>query len=1218
MIIFNIANLNRALASLSLSTLLIFACAGAASAQTTSFTYQGRLTDGGSPANGTYEIQFTLWDATAGGTQQPQPAPVTITRVNVQVTAGAFTVQPPLDFGAAAFPGADRYLEISVRRAALDPFTTLSPRQQITSTPYAIRSLTAATADTATSSTQLAGVDAARFVQSDAGGNVNIAGALTVGGSFSLNTVNAQTQYNLGGQRILGNAGNSNLFVGTGAGTSNSGAFNTFVGNLAGNSNTIGDANAFFGNTAGFKNTTGTSNSFFGAGAGVNNINGSSNAYFGTLTGFNSTASSNSFFGALAGQNNTTGSSNAFFGSSTGFSNISGQDNSFFGSLAGRNNLASNNTFFGSFTGFNNSTGTGNSFFGVNAATLNTVGSDNTIIGASANVGAGNLANANAFGAKAFVSTSNSIVLGSINGVNGALSNTNVGIGTTSPVARLHVVGSSWFQGDTTPLPASAGKGVIIGFSGEQGYISGFDYGTFTPKNLLLNLGGGNVGIGTTTPNSRLTVAGLIETTAGGVKFPDGSIQTTAGGGGGGGILNQTTQQVGANFNIDGTGAAKIFNATTQYNLGGQRFLSTTGTLDLFIGASAGHDITTGFQNTVVGGFAGLRTTTGKSNSFFGSLAGGGLGADGNVTGTGNSFFGFSSGSVNTTGDYNTSVGTLANLGANNLINATAIGANALVSTSNSMVLGSIDGVNGASANTNVGIGTTAPQTRLQIKTLSNNYGMTHTDGTTTVGSYVSASGGWLGTLSNHPVHFFINGGLPRMTVDTTGNVGIGISTPNSKLAVAGLIESTAGGIKFPDGTIQTTAGGGGGITGVTAGTGLSGGGTVGNVTIAIANLGIDTPLLANSAVTAPKIASGQVVKGLNGLNDNVTLAGGPNITITPSGNTLTIASTGAGGILNQTSQQAGANFNIDGIGTANIFSAEQFNLGFNRIIGSTTDSSGLLIGIAAGGLNNGGSGFGTTFVGTFAGESNINGGGNSFFGHSAGRRNTGGNNNSFFGTLAGRENTTGSGNSFFGFQAGVANTGGQYNSFIGVSSGGLNDNGQDNTFVGAGTGQANTNGNDNSFFGSRAGALNTSSYNSFFGKTAGLQTTSGGGNVFVGWQAGFENVTGSNNTVLGFNAGAAIGSNNLNDSTAIGANALVTQSNSLVLGSVNGVNGGVDTKVGIGTTAPKAKLDVTGGNILVGTPGQGIILKSPDGATCRLLSIDNAGNLVTAVTPCL
>src|SRR5258708_7423461 len=174
MLILNIANLNRALASLSLCALLILVCAGAASAQTTSFTYQGRLTDGGSPANGTYEIQFTLWDASAGGTQQPQPAPVTITRVNVQVTAGAFTVQPPLDFGATAFPGADRYLEISVRRTAGDPYTTLSPRQQITSTPYAIRSLTPATVATTTSAPHLPAIHSPPFLQTHTSGNVTI------------------------------------------------------------------------------------------------------------------------------------------------------------------------------------------------------------------------------------------------------------------------------------------------------------------------------------------------------------------------------------------------------------------------------------------------------------------------------------------------------------------------------------------------------------------------------------------------------------------------------------------------------------------------------------------------------------------------------------------------------------------------------------------------------------------------------------------------------------------------------------------------------------------------------------------------------------------------------------------------------------------------------------------------------------------------------------
>ena len=113
--------------------LLFLLTAATTFAQTTAFTYQGRLIDGGTPANCTYEIQFTLWDSIAAGTQQPQPAPLVITRPNVQVSAGAFNVQP-LDFGANAFPGSDRYLEISVRHTALEPFTTLSPRQQITST----------------------------------------------------------------------------------------------------------------------------------------------------------------------------------------------------------------------------------------------------------------------------------------------------------------------------------------------------------------------------------------------------------------------------------------------------------------------------------------------------------------------------------------------------------------------------------------------------------------------------------------------------------------------------------------------------------------------------------------------------------------------------------------------------------------------------------------------------------------------------------------------------------------------------------------------------------------------------------------------------------------------------------------------------------------------------------------------------------------------------
>jgi len=482
-------------------------------------------------------------------------------------------------------------------------------------------------------------------------------------------------------------------------------------------------------------------------------------------------------------------------------------------------------------------------------------------------------------------------------------------------------------------------------------------------------------------------------------------------------------------------------------------------------------------------------------------------------------------------------IGAGANVNAISLTNATAIGANSLVTTSNSMVLGSINGLNGATADTNVGIGTTSPQTRLQVQTATGAYGITHTDGAITVGSYIGggssgAFGGWVGTQSNHKLFFFTNNGQPSMTVDTTGNIGVGTFTPASKLTVTGLIETTTGGVKFPDGTIQTTASGAGSITGVTAGAGLSGGGTIGNVTLAVDNLGVATTMLANSAVTAPKIASGQVVKTLNGMNDSVTLAAGSNITITPLGNTLTIASTASSGILNQTTPQAAANFNIDGSGTANIFNAAaQYNLQGRRFMSMSSENSNTLVGDGAG-------------ANVVAEASAPN---NSLFGKNAGLFTVSGD-NSFFGSSAGVQNSSGSANVFVGFASGAANT-------------------------------------------------------------------TGIGNTFIGTFAGGGNITGTENTAIGYNSHGATG---ISNATTVGARAHVTQSNSLVLGSINGVNGAsADTNVGIGTTAPKAKLEVTGGNILIGSPGQGFILKSPDGLSCRLLSIDNAGNLVTAVTPC-
>lgn len=70
----------------------------------------------------------------------------------------------------------------------------------------------------------------------------------------------------------------------------------------------------------------------------------------------------------------------------------------------------------------------------------------------------------------------------------------------------------------------------------------------------------------------------------------------------------------------------------------------------------------------------------------------------------------------------------------------------------------------------------------------------------------------------------------------------------------------------------------------------LSGNGTSASP-LGVATNGVGTSQLANSAVTAPKIATGQVVRNLNGLTDHVILGAGSNISITQSGNTLTIAS---------------------------------------------------------------------------------------------------------------------------------------------------------------------------------------------------------------------------------------------------------------------------------------------------------------------------------------
>ena len=103
----------------------------------TSFTYQGYLTDGGSPADGEYDFQFMLFDAASVGSQ----VGVTATEENLDVVEGYFTVE--LDFGAV-FDGTALWLEIWVRPgASTGVYQQLLPRQPLTAVPYANYALAA-------------------------------------------------------------------------------------------------------------------------------------------------------------------------------------------------------------------------------------------------------------------------------------------------------------------------------------------------------------------------------------------------------------------------------------------------------------------------------------------------------------------------------------------------------------------------------------------------------------------------------------------------------------------------------------------------------------------------------------------------------------------------------------------------------------------------------------------------------------------------------------------------------------------------------------------------------------------------------------------------------------------------------------------------------------------------------------------------------------------
>lgn len=243
-------------------------------------------------------------------------------------------------------------------------------------------------------------------------------------------------------------------------------------------------------------------------------------------------------------------------------------------------------------------------------------------------------------------------------------------------------------------------------------------------------------------------------------------------------------------------------------------------------------------------------------------------------------------------------------------------------------------------------------------------------------------------------------------------------------------------------------------------------------------------------------------------------------------------------------------------------------------------------------------------FAGVNAGNFSLTGVANTGIGLNALSNDTTGNGNTASGKDALQSNTTGFFNTAVGFSALKNNTTGAFNTACGEAALGSNTTGDQNTAsgylaLGRNTGRSNTANGANALFGNTTGGQNTAS-----GTLALQLNTTGGGNTAIGFAAGVTtnpanaNTTGSANTFIGLDAGPGTPTQ-LTNATAIGANALVNASN----------------KIRLGNTA--VTLIEGQGDFHASGPGNGIILKSPNGAVCRRLGIDDAGALVTTVVAC-
>ncbi|MDP4199334.1 MAG: hypothetical protein Q8922_10720 [Bacteroidota bacterium] len=478
----------------------------------------------------------------------------------------------------------------------------------------------------------------------------------------------------------------------------------------------------------------------------------------------------------------------------------------------------------------------------------------------------------------------------------------------------------------------------------------------------------------------------------------------------------------------------------------------------------------------------------------------------------------------------------------------------------------------------------------------SNAFGSGGFGTTNEIGLY--ADDNWIGSQATRN---FIGQGAGRNDIGNTGGEINAIGAASSTNYIRGTIhinDSTA----MP--TYIGTAGSGiVNIGNTTGGTTIEGATHINDATAATTNIGTGGTGIVNIGNTSGGTTiTGQVILAglfpgtpakylaLNASNQ-VVLASGGGITGSGVANQVaywngTTSETGNSNFTwDNTNQllsvgngyQIGASTVLADPGTQNIF------IGVGAGVSNTAGNENMFSGVDAGHSNT--SGEQNTFSGFQAGYGNTSGSDNTFLGIYAGFPNTTGYNNTYAGALAGFANTTGINNAFFGEEAGFANTTGFYNTFLGQGAGFSETSGSGNVFSGVDAGFSTTTGTQNTFTGMQAGYANTTGqFNTFTGFNDGLNTT-GVDNSFFGALAGGTNSSGHDNTIMGYNAD--VGSAGLSNATAIGAGAVVANSNTIQLG--NGSVTKVNTSGAIqfsGALMPNASAGTTGQVLTSQGPG--------------------------------